>query len=76
MEAQRLSKILGNCPKETIEALAGPVMETRSVSVIRKPTKTLVMVRMQETVAKADFFWASCWLVKRWWKWKVKKALP
>ena len=56
MEAQRLSKILGNCPKETIEALAGPVMETRSVSVIRKPTKTLVMVRMQETVAKADFF--------------------
>ena len=53
METQRLSKILGNCPKETIEALAGPVMETRSVSVIRK---TLVMVRMQETVAKADFF--------------------
>lgn len=56
MKRSRLSKILGKCSKETIEALAEPIMQRYPVSVIRKPTKTLVMVRMQETVAKADFY--------------------
>ena len=31
-------------------------MEKYSVTVIRRPSKTLVMVRMQETVAKAQFY--------------------
>lgn len=56
MEVSRLSKILGKCPKETIESLAKPIMEKYSVTVIRRPSKTLVMVRMQETVAKAQFY--------------------
>lgn len=56
MEVSRLSKILGKCSKETIESLAGPIMQRYSVTVIRKPSKTLVMVRMQETVAKAQFY--------------------
>ena len=56
MKTSRLSKILGNCSKEIIEELAKPIMQRYPVSVIRKPTKTLVMVRMQETVAKADFY--------------------
>ena len=31
-------------------------MEQHQVAVIRKPAKTLVMVRMRETVAKAEFY--------------------
>lgn len=56
MEISRLSKILGKSSKETIESLAKPVMQRYAVTVLRKPNKTLVMVRMQETVAKADFY--------------------
>lgn len=56
MEVTRLSKILGNCAKETIESLAQPIMQRYTVNVIRKPAKTLVMVRMRETVEKAEFY--------------------
>lgn len=56
METIRLSKILGKCSKETIVSLAEPIMQRYPVTVIRKPSKTLVMVRMQETVAKAEFY--------------------
>lgn len=56
MEVTRLSKILGNCTKETIESLAQPILQRYTVNVIRKPAKTLVMVRMRETVAKAVFY--------------------
>lgn len=56
MEVTRLSKILGNCTKETIESLAQPILQRYTVNVIRKPAKTLVMVRMRETVAKAAFY--------------------
>lgn len=56
MEISRLSKILGKSSKEIIESLAKPVMQRYAVTALRKPNKTLVMVRMQETVAKADFY--------------------
>lgn len=56
MEIKRLSRILGRCSKETIERLAQPIMKKYPVHIIRKPMKTLVMVRMKETIAKADFY--------------------
>lgn len=56
MHTRRLSQILGNCTRETLQRLAQPVLDAYPVSVVRKPTKTLVMVRMRETVAKADFY--------------------
>ncbi len=56
LKVSRRSKILGKCAKEAIENLAEPVMQRYPVHIIRKPSKTLVMVRMQETVAKAQFY--------------------
>lgn len=56
MQEKRLSRILGKCDKEVIENLAEEIMQRYSVSIIRKPAKTLVMVRMQETVRKAQFY--------------------
>lgn len=56
MEKKRLSRILGKCEKEVLQKLAEPVMEEHSIKILRKPAKTMVMIRMKETVAKADFY--------------------
>lgn len=56
MEKKRLSRILGKCEKEVLQKLAEPLMEKYSVKILRKPAKTMVMIRMKETVAKADFY--------------------
>ena len=56
MEPRRFSKIIEKCPAERVKELARPIVEQHQVTVIRKPAKTLVMVRMRETVAKADFY--------------------
>ena len=55
MEPRRFSKIIEKCPAERVKELARPIVE-QHVAVIRKPAKTLVMVRMRETVAKAEFY--------------------
>lgn len=56
MEKKRLSRILGKCEREALEKLAKPLMEKHSVKILREPAKTTVMIRMKETVAKADFY--------------------
>ena len=56
MEPRRFSKIIEKCPAERVKELARPIVEQHQVAVIRKPAKTLVMVRMRETVAKAEFY--------------------
>ena len=56
MEPRRFSKIIEKCPAERVKELARPIVEQHQVTVIRKPAKTLVMVRMRETVAKAEFY--------------------
>lgn len=56
MEKKRLSRILGKCDREVLQQLAEPLMQKYSVKILRKPAKTMVMIRMKETVAKADFY--------------------
>ena len=56
MEPRRFSIIIEKCPAERVKELARPIVEQHQVAVIRKPAKTLVMVRMRETVAKAEFY--------------------
>ncbi len=53
---RRLSAIMGRASGEVLRQLAAPLMERYPVTVIRRPKKTLVMIRMKETVAKADFY--------------------
>lgn len=56
IEKRRLSKILAKCDTDILKMLAEPVMETHSVTILRKPAKTMVMIRMKETVAKAQYY--------------------
>ena len=56
MEAIERSKILAKSPAGFVTRLARPVMEKYGVHVLRQPAKNLVMIRMRETVAKADFY--------------------
>lgn len=56
MEKKRLSRILEKCDTKVLQKLAEPLMEKYSVKILRKPAKTMVMIRMKETVAKADFY--------------------
>lgn len=56
METRRLSWILGKSPSRFVTDLAAPVMAAHSVQIIRPPMKTLVMVKMRETVAGAEFY--------------------
>ena len=48
--------MIEKCPADKVKILAQPVVEQYGVNLIRKPAKTLVMVRMRETVAKAEFY--------------------
>ena len=56
METRRLSWILGKSPTGFVKDLAAPLMAEYPVNVIRPPMKTLVMVKMRETVAGAAFY--------------------
>lgn len=56
MNRKRLSRILGKSSAETLKALVEPVMGEMDVNILKKPAKTMVMVRMKETVEKADFY--------------------
>lgn len=56
MEKKRLSGILAKCGVSEIKELAEPLMEKYPVSVLRRPAKTMVLIRMKETVARADFY--------------------
>ncbi len=56
MQARDVSYILANSPAAFARELAAPVFAAHEVTVIREPMKTLVMVRMRETVAGAAFY--------------------
>lgn len=56
MEKQRLSRILGKSQSDFVCGQAEPLLIKYDINVIRPPMKTLVMVRMRETVAKATFY--------------------
>ncbi|WP_310605029.1 phosphonate C-P lyase system protein PhnG [Anaerosporobacter sp.] len=56
MDKKRLSRILAKCEMEVLNVLVQPVMKKYTIKVLRNPSKTMVLIRMKETVAKADFY--------------------
>ena len=56
MEKKRLSRILEKTEGAILKELAEPLIEKYPVQVLRKPSKTMVMIRMKETVAKTEFY--------------------
>lgn len=49
-------RIMAKSPRDNIIALAEIVTNKHTVVTVKKPTKTLVMVKMKEPVAEAEFF--------------------
>ena len=56
METCNYSKVLCQSSGQWVVDLIRPVMDKYPVRVLRKPAKTLVMIKMRETVAKAKFY--------------------
>lgn len=56
METCNYSKVLCQSSGPWVVDLIRPVMDKYPVRVLRKPAKTLVMIKMRETVAKAQFY--------------------
>lgn len=56
METCNYSKALCQSSGQWVVDLIRPVMDKYPVRVLRKPAKTLVMIKMRETVAKAQFY--------------------
>ena len=56
METCNYSKVLCQSSGQWVVDLIRPVMDKYPVRVLRKPAKTLVMIKMRETVAKAQFY--------------------
>ena len=56
METCNYSKVLCQSSGQWVMDLIRPVMDKYPVRVLRKPAKTLVMIKMRETVAKAQFY--------------------
>ncbi|MFR8086970.1 MAG: phosphonate C-P lyase system protein PhnG [Lachnospirales bacterium] len=56
MEKKKLSRILEKTDGAILKGLAEPLIEKYPVQVLRKPGKTMVMIRMKETVAKTEFY--------------------
>ena len=56
METCNYSKVLCQSSGQWAVDLIRPVMDKYPVRVLRKPAKTLVMIKMRETVAKAQFY--------------------
>lgn len=53
---QRFSKIVAKADAMELRRLAEPAMQSDTVRILREPAKTMVMIRMKESVAKSDFY--------------------
>lgn len=56
MNRKRLSRILAKSSVQDLKNLGEPIMKEMQVTIIKKPAKTMVMIRMKETIAKADYY--------------------
>ena len=56
MEKKEMFNIMAKSRRESILELAGEIEKIHEVVVVKKPAKTLVMLKMYESVAKSEFF--------------------
>lgn len=56
MLKKRLTKIMSLSPREEVLDLAEIIVDKYPVKLIKKPAKTLVMLKMRETVAGSEFY--------------------
>lgn len=56
MTKKEISAILSRASKEEVEAIAGRLKETEQIQIIKEPQKTLVMVKVRESVGQSLFY--------------------
>lgn len=56
MTKKEISAILSRASKEEVEAIAEPWKETEQIEIIKQPQKTLVMVKVRESVGQSLFY--------------------
>lgn len=56
MEKRRMFKIMGKSSRQSVIALAREIEGHYAVMTVKPPAKTLVMLKMREPVAQAEYF--------------------
>lgn len=56
LSKKEMFRIMAKSPRETVITLAKTVSGRHTVITVKKPTKTLVMVKIKEPVAEAEFY--------------------
>jgi alpha-D-ribose 1-methylphosphonate 5-triphosphate synthase subunit PhnG len=56
MEKKRLFKIMGKSPRREVMELAREIEKNYTVVMVKKPAKTLVMLKMEEPVARSEYY--------------------
>lgn len=56
MTKKEISAILSRATREEVEAIAEPWKETEQIEIIKQPQKTLVMVKVRESVGQSLFY--------------------
>lgn len=56
MEKQRLFRIMAKMDTKDLKKLAEPITKKYEVTLIKKPTKTLAMIKMREPVKRSLFY--------------------
>ncbi len=56
MNKREMFKTLCKSSREEVIEIAGAIKKNHHVVMVKKPSKTLIMLKMQEPVAKAEFF--------------------
>lgn len=56
MTKKEISAILSRASKEEVEEITAPLKESEQIEIVKPPQKTLVMVKVRETVGKSLFY--------------------
>jgi alpha-D-ribose 1-methylphosphonate 5-triphosphate synthase subunit PhnG len=56
MNKREIFKTMGKSPRENVIGLAKKIEENHPVILVKKPSKTLIMLKMREPVAASEFF--------------------
>lgn len=56
MTKREISAVLSRASRKEVEEIAAPVRETEQIEIIKEPQKTLVMVKVRESVGQSLFY--------------------
>lgn len=56
MKKKEISSILSRASRDDIEEIAAPLKEESRIQIVKDPQKTLVMVKVRESVGRSLFY--------------------